>query len=210
MDGEHIAPAKQLIPGHVRHPGLFGGFRRQVGAPRDDLHPEGRTDPRHPRADPAQSEHAEHRAAELAANRGLPSARAHRKCFVDDPPSGGQDQRPGQFDRGLNVAASGADVYAALRGGHHVNGGIERPSRGDHLQPRQPLDDCAGQWRSFPHDAYHVERRQPFDEGVCIGEMVTEDGDLGPGRNVRPVGHAQRDVLVVVEDRHLHRTNLPH
>ena len=43
-----------------------------------------------------------------------------------------------------------------------------------------------------------------------IGEVIVEDGDLGARRHLRPVGHAQRDVLVVVEDRDPHRANLAH
>ena len=54
---------------------------------------------------------------------------------------------------------------------------------------------------ALAHHAHHVEWRQPLDDGVLIGEVIGEDGDLGARRHLRPVGHAQRDVLVIVEDR---------
>jgi hypothetical protein len=101
-------------------------------------------------------------------------------------------------------------VDAAFLGGRDVDGGVERPSRGDHLQPRQALDDITRQRCSLPHDAHHVERRQPLNDGVWVGEVIIEHGDLGSGGHVGPVGHAQRDVLVVIEDRDPHCANLAH
>jgi len=183
MDGEHIGPAEQFVLGDVRGPGLFGGSRRQVSAPRDDVHAEGGADPCHPGADAAQAEHAEHRAAELTANRGLPSAGTHGQRLVHDVACGGKDERPSQLDRGLEVAAGGAHIDAALLGGRDVDGGVERPGGSDHLEPRQPLDGTAGQRCPLAHDAHHVERFQSLDDGVRIGEMVVEDADLGPGRD---------------------------
>lgn len=205
MDGQHIGPAEQLGPGHVRRPRPFGGFAAQVRAPRDDIHTEGRPDARHPATDPAQAQHAQHRTAELATDRRLPTAGAHRQVLVDDSPGGGQDERPGEFDRRLDVASGRAHMDAAFLSSRNVNRRIERPGGRDHLQLGETLDDLARQGRSLPHDAHHVEGRQPFDHRVRIGKVVVEDGDVSSGGDRRPVGHVQRDVLVVVEDRDLHR-----
>jgi hypothetical protein len=77
MDGQDVGAAEQLVFRHVGRPGLFGGFRRQVGAPRDDVHAERRADLGHPAADSPQPEHAQHGAAQLRADGGLPTAGAH-------------------------------------------------------------------------------------------------------------------------------------
>lgn len=204
MDGQHVGAAEQLVFAHVGGTGLRGGLGGQVGAPRDDVHAEGRPDPRHPAADPAQPEHTQYRAAQLATDRRLPAAGAHRERFVDDPAGGGQDQRPGQLDGRLDVAACRADVDAAFFGRRDVDGRVERPGGCDHLQSRQTLDDAARQGRSLPHHAHHVERRQPFDDGVGVGDVIGEDGDLRTRGHLRPVGRGERDVLVVVEDRDFH------
>ena len=45
---------------------------------------------------------------------------------------------------------------------------------------------------------------------ALVGDVIGEHGDLGARSHLRPVGHAQRDVLVVVEDRDLHRANFAH
>jgi hypothetical protein len=98
MDGQNVGATEQLVFGYVGRPGLFGGLRGQVRAPREDVHAERRPDPRHPAADPPQAQHAQHRPAELTTDRGLPTSAAHRQALVDDPAGRGKDQRPGQFD----------------------------------------------------------------------------------------------------------------
>ncbi len=210
MDRQNVGAAEQLVFGYIRRSGLFGGLRGQVRAPRDDVHPERRPDPRHPAADPPHSQHAQHRPAQLTAHRRLPTTGAHRAGFVDDPASGSKDQCPGQLDRRLHVAAGRTDIDAAFVGGRDVNRGVERPGGGDHLQPWQALDHGTRQRCALTHHAHHVERCQSLHDGVQIGEVIVEDGDVGARRHLRPVGHAQRDILVVVEDRDPHRANVPH
>jgi hypothetical protein len=183
MDGQDVGAAEQFVFRHVGRPGLFGGFGCQVRAPRDDVHAERLAHLGHSAADSSQSEHAQHGAAQLRADGGLPAAGAHRPGLVDDPTGGGKDQRPGELDRRLHVATGGADVDAAFLGGRDVDGRVERPGRGDHLQSRQALDDVTRQRCALPHDTHHVEPRQPLNDGVWVGEVIVEDGDLGP------VGH---------------------
>ena len=205
MDREHVGPAEQLGLGDMSRAGLFGGFAGQVRAPGYDLHAEGRPDSRHPGADPAQAQHAEHRSAELAPDRRLPTAGAHRQMFVDDPPGRSQNERPGQLDRRLDIASGRADIDSVLLGSGEVDRGVERSGGRNHLEVGQTINNVARQRCSLPHDADHVVRQQPVDHGVGIGEVVVEDRDVGSGSDRRPVGHTHRDVLVIVENRNLHR-----
>jgi hypothetical protein len=34
--------------------------------------------------------------------------------------------------------------------------------------------------------------------------MIVESGNFSPSRNRRPVRHAQRDILIIIEDRNFH------
>jgi hypothetical protein len=208
MDGQDVRPAEQFVFGHVGCPGLFGGLRGQVRAPRDDVHTERLAYPRHSSADPAQPQHAQHRSAQLPADGCLPSTAAHREALIDDPAGGGEDQRPGQFDRRLHVTAGRADIDAVFLSGRDVDRCVERAGGGDHLQPWQTLDHGTRQRCALAHHAHHVERRQPVDDGVLIGQVVGENGDLGAADHIRPVGGAQCDVLVIVENRDPHCANL--
>jgi hypothetical protein len=184
MDGQDVGLAEQFVLGHVGCPELFGGLRGQVRAPRDDVHTERLAYPRHSRADPAQAQHAQHRSAQLPADGCLPSTAADREALVDDAAGGGEDQRPGQFDRRLHVTAGRADVDAVFLGGRDIDRRVERAGGGDHLQPWQALDDGTGQRCALAHHAHHVERRQSLDDGVLIGEVVGEDADLGAAGHI--------------------------
>ena len=91
-----------------------------------------------------------------------------------------------------------------LLGGRDVDRRIERPGGSDHPEIAETLDDVARQRGSLAHDAHHLERPEPVDHGVRVSEVVVEHRDVGPGGDLRPVGHAQRDTLKVVEDRNFH------
>lgn len=210
MDGQYVGAAEQFVFADVGCPGCFGGLGGQVGAPRNDVHAERRTNSCHAASDPAQSQHAQHRPTQLPTDRGLPATCAYGQRLVREAPGNRQDQRPGQLDSRLDVAAGRADVDTALLGGRHVDRRVERPRRGDHSQLREPLNDAAQQRCSFAHYAHDVEGGQPLHDRVGVEEVIIEDGDLGVSRHRRPVGHAQRDVLVVVENRNLHCLNLAH
>jgi hypothetical protein len=210
VDGQNVSAREQLVFRHIGGPGLFGGLGGQVRAPRDDVHPERRADLRDPAADPPQPQHAQRRAAELPADGGLPAAVAHRYRLVDDPAGGRQDQRPGELDGRLQVAAGAADVDAAFFGGRDVDGGVEGPGRRDHLQSGQPLDDAARQRCALPHHAHHIEGLESLDHRIRVAEVIVEHGDRRPVCHLRPVGHGQCDVLVIVEDRDPHPANLAH
>jgi hypothetical protein len=136
VDGQNVSATEKFVFGDVGRAGLFGSVRCQVCAPRDDVHAERLPDACHSRADPAQTQHPQHGTAQLPADRRLPATGAHRKTLVDDPAARGEDQRPGQLDRGLHVTAGPADVNAVVLGSRHIDRRIKRPGRGDHLQPR--------------------------------------------------------------------------
>jgi hypothetical protein len=210
MDRQDVGGGEKFVLRHIGRAGLFGCFGAEVGAPGDDVHAERLADLCDPAADAAQPQDAQHGAAELAAHGRLPTAATHRYRLVDDPAGGSKDQRPGELDRRLHVSPGGADVNPAFLGGSDVDGGVERPGRGDHLQPRQALDDVSWQWRALTHHAHHVEPLESLDEGVRISDVIVEHGDRGPGGDLRPVSHGQRDILVIVEDRDLHDANLAH
>jgi hypothetical protein len=89
--------------------------------------------------------------------------------------------------------------------GRHVDREAAGAGRGNQLETRQTLYDVAGQRRPLAHDANDVERQESLDDGVRFHEMVCEDGQLRPSRHPRPVGHTQRDVLVVIQDCDSHR-----
>jgi uncharacterized protein YjbJ (UPF0337 family) len=207
VDGQDIGATEQFVFGDVGRAGFLGGFRCQVRTPRDDVHAERHTDACHSRADSAQTQYAQNGATQLQADRRLPAAGAHRKTLIDDPSARREDQRPGQLDRRLHITAGRADVNTVVLGSRHVDRRIERPRGGDHLQPWQPLDHAPRQRRALAHHAYHVKRRQALDQVALIGDVIVEDRDLCARGHVGPVGHAQRDVLIVVEDRDPHRAN---
>jgi len=179
VDGQNVSATEQFVFGDVGRAGLVGGVRCQVCAPRDDVHAERLADACHARADPAQTQHTQHGTAQLQADRRLPATGAHRTTLVDDPAARGKDQRPCQFDGRLHVTAGRADVNAVVFGSRHVDRRIERPGRGDHLEPRQPFDHAPRQRRALAHHAHHIERRQSLDQVTLIGDVIVEHGDLG-------------------------------
>ena len=68
----------------------------------------------------------------------------------------------------------------------------------------QALKDVTRQWRSLPHDTDRVKRQKSLNDCVRIGNVITEDGDFGPAGDGRPVRQAERDILIVIEDRDFH------
>lgn len=136
MDRQHVGGGDPTPASTHRSRRLLRPPRSQVGTPRYDVHPERGADPRHPAADSTQTQHAQHGAAELPADGGLPAVTAHRLRLIDDPAGRCQNQRPGELHRRLDVAAGGADVDAVFFGGRDIDRGIERSGRGDHSQSR--------------------------------------------------------------------------
>ena len=57
-------------------------------------------------------------------------------------------------------------------------------------------DDVAEQRGPLAHDTDDVERQQPLDHRVRIGEVVLKDGDVRSIAEYRPIGALQRHGLV--------------
>ena len=68
----------------------------------------------------------------------------------------------------------------------------------------QPLDHGSRERRALAHQHHHVVRRQPGDQALRVRLVVVEHVDLGDARHRAPVGGAQGDPLVVVEDGNAH------
>lgn len=58
--------------------------------------------------------------------------------------------------------------------------------------------------RPLAQNREHLEWRETFDEGVFAGQMVGEDGDLGPRVQRWPVRQHQSQTLVIVKDCYAH------
>ncbi len=96
-------------------------------------------------------------------------------------------------------------VTPSAQGGSEIDRGVA--PAGGHQQPQlgQALEEAAGKRRPLAHDADDLEVRERFGDRVLGAEMTIEHRDLDPVLERRPVGHGQRDPLIVVEDRELHR-----
>jgi hypothetical protein len=69
--------------------------------------------------------------------------------------------------------------------------------------PLLVLTNVAGQRGLLAHDANDIERQQPFNHGVRIGEVVLKYGDARSIAEHRPIGALQRRILVIVQNSDL-------
>src|SRR4029453_17120807 len=68
------------------------------------------------------------------------------------------------------------------------------------LELGQFLDHAAGEGGALAHGADDVEFFQRRDDSIGPAEVSVEYLDVEVARNLRPVGHAEGDFLVVVEN----------
>jgi hypothetical protein len=120
---------------------LGGGLGGQVPAPGDRVHSERLPDPRHSRADPAQTENAESLAVRPLVERFLPATCAHRPGLGDQIAGGAEDQRPGVLDGGMGFVACPARRDAEPVRGREVDGGVRRAGADQELKAGQLLQD---------------------------------------------------------------------
>src|SRR5258705_13915206 len=73
--------------------------------------------------------------------------------------------------------------------------------RGNKLEIGKALNDVAGQRGPLAHDTNDIERQQPLNHGVRIGEVVLKYGDVRSIAEHRPISALKRCILVVVQDR---------
>jgi hypothetical protein len=92
------------------------------------------------------------------------------------------------------------DRNAAFFRRFDVDRGVAECWRGNETKPRQPLNDGPREGRALPHHADDIERLQPFDHRVRLGQMVVEHSDRRPAVEHGPIRKRKGDVRVVVED----------
>jgi hypothetical protein len=116
-------------------------------------------------------------------------------------PGQGKNQRPRQLCGWFGPAGSAAHRDAARDGGSHVYRRVAHAGRDQQPQARQPIEQAGGKRGAFPHgddDVESVERRRNH---VLGGEPIVQRRHVDGRIQRRPVGHRQRDALVVVEER---------
>jgi hypothetical protein len=80
-----------------------------------------------------------------------------------------------------------------------VNGRVAGSCGDEQLQVRQAIEETLREWRALPHRHDDVEIAQPLSERVLVGEVVVERFDASVRGQALPVGHGERDTLVVIE-----------
>src|SRR6202011_6175481 len=92
---------------------------------------------------------------------------------------GGQDQRPGKFDRRVRPIPRVNHCDPMIASGSDIDRRVYRSRRGNELEIRKALNDVAGQRGPLAHDTSDIKRQQTLNQGVWIGEVVLKYGDVG-------------------------------
>src|SRR5260370_24475791 len=111
---------------------------------------------------------------------------------------GGQDQRPGKFDRRLRPIPRVNHWDPMIAGGGDIDRRVSMSRRGNELEIGKALNDVAGQRGTLAHDTNDIKREQPLNYGVRIGEVVMKYGDIRSIADHRPIGPLKRYILVIV------------
>jgi hypothetical protein len=104
MDRQDVGPLEQLVLGNQDCARAFGGLRRHVLAPGNQLHFKSAPDPRDLRSNVPKSQNAQGLSTEIRAHCLLPAAGPDGVALRHDMSRGGQDQRPGN-------SIVGSDLY---------------------------------------------------------------------------------------------------
>src|ERR1700694_4695468 len=116
---------------------------------------------------------------------------------------GGQDQRPGKFDRWVRPIPRVNHGDPMIAGGGDIDRRVSRSRRGDELEIGKALNDVAGQRGPLAHDTNDIKRQQPLNHSVRVGEMVLKYGDVRSIAEHRPIGALKRHSLVIVQNSDL-------
>ena len=117
-----------------------------------------------------------------------------------------ENQPPGQLGRRIAERRGAAHQDAQLFRGGDVDGQVAHPAGEQQLQPGQLLELGSWERRPLAHGADDLEPGQTARDLVLVRQMGIEDLDRDIVRQNRPIGHAQRAALIVVDDRAtLHR-----
>src|ERR1700704_5910048 len=113
---------------------------------------------------------------EIRAHCLLPAAGSYRVALRYDMSRGGQDQRPGKFDRWVRAISRVNHCDPMIVRGLDIDRRISRSRRGNELEIGKALDDVAGQRGPLAHDTNDIKRQQPLNHGVRIGEVDLKYG----------------------------------
>src|ERR1700719_3700757 len=102
----------------------------------------------------------------------LPAAGSDGGALGGDMSRGGEDQRPGKFNRRVRSVSRMNHFDPMVTGGRDIDRRVYMSRRGDELEIGKALDDVAGQWGPLAHEADDVERQQPLNHGIWIGTVV--------------------------------------
>src|SRR6202163_3898223 len=137
----------------------------------------------------------------IRAHRLLPASGSYRVALRHNMSRGGQDQRPGQFDRRVRPIPRVNHWDPVLARDDDIDRCVSRSRRGNELEIGKVLNDAAGQRGPLAHDTHDIKRQQPLNQGVRIGEVVLKDGDIRSIADHGPIGALKRHMLVIVQHK---------
>ena len=174
-DRQHIGALEQVGLALGRLVARGRGLRQRVLlAPDQHLHAEPLAALGDQRADVAEPEDAERRAANAVRQRARPFAVPHPLGLERDVPARGDDQRQGQLGRRhRRVADAGRDRDAQLGGGVEIEHVRAPPDQRDQLELGQPLQQRAGKFHALADRHHHVGVLEALDELVEIARRLT-------------------------------------
>src|SRR6266481_5226404 len=158
MDRQDVGPLEQLVLGNQDCARGLGGLGRHVLAPGDQIHSKSAPNPRYLCSNPTKSQNAHGRSTEIRAHCLLPAAGSDGVALRHDMSRGGQDQRPGKFDRRVRPIPRVNHCDPMLARSGDIDRRVSRSGRGNELEIGKALDDDAGQWGSLTHDTDDVKR----------------------------------------------------
>ena len=174
------------------------------------MHAQNLADLRHFGAEPAEAEERQRLALEIEADGRLPhGAGLEAGVLVADAAGEFEHQADGERGGGIAERRRAADDDVPRLRGFEIDRGVAHAGRDQEFQVRQRLDHRARERGALAHGADDGEIFQRGDDVVRRAEVVVEYGDVDIARDLRPVGHGQRDVLIVVENGAAQRHVVP-
>ena len=160
VDADEVRLAEQRVEVGARHAELaLDLLRRRHLVVVDDAHSEAARPPRHAAPDPAETDDAERRAADVVAEQHVDrpaaeGAAADEVVSLQHPAAGCHQEREGEVGRGVVEDTGGVgDHHAVPRGGGHVDVVEADRHVGDDLQPwcaEHLIADCVHQLADHP------------------------------------------------------------
>src|ERR1700674_3641957 len=133
MDRQDVGLLEQLVLGDQDCARGFGGLVRHVLAPGNQIHSKSAPNPRDLRPNPPKSQNAQGLSTEIGAYCLLPAAGSDRVALRHDMSRGGQDQRPGKFDRGVRPISRVNHGDPMIARGGDIDRRVSRSRRGNEL-----------------------------------------------------------------------------